>query len=192
MRLFLAIPFRLENIAQREDILEIIRKKKKELKKFPNIRWEKDQKLHMTLLFLGKVKDNDLKKIKKAVKNAIKKSKFFKINFTKIDWYPLEKNARMIWLKGNFSSQANFLKKEILKELLKENIEFKIDKRPVLSHITLARIKPPLIPAPKICQKINFDLNVKGIELWQSFLLRSGSEYQKLEKFDFNHNSSAN
>ncbi len=185
MRLFLAIPFEIKDISQARNIWQVILKKKKDLKKIPNIRWEKDEKLHMTLLFLGSIIQEDLEKIKNTVAKVAKKVTPFEINFSKLDWFPSEKNARMVWLKGNFSKQADNLKKEISAELLKNNINFKIDKRPVLSHITLARIKPPLMPAPKICQKIDFDLNVKGVGLWQSFLSRNGSEYHKLERFDF-------
>ncbi len=186
MRIFLAIPFAIGDFGEAKNFWQTFLSLKKKLRSLNNIRWENEIKWHMTLVFFGDIEDIELKKIIRVLENAFKNVSKFEIKFKEIKWHPSNKYARMIWLKGQFSEKANNLKKEILEQLNKKDFEFKVDKRPLLSHITIARIKPPLNPAPKICQKIDFSLNINTIELWQSFLSRGGSTYKDIKKFNLN------
>lgn len=185
-RVFLAIPF-LDSVKEeeKENFLKIFRSLKKELsKKLSNIRWVKEGNLHLTLLFLGGLSLNEIESLNKEVEKLAKESKKFELALKEIKWGPSERRARMVWLSGGRSFEAESLKKSIESALLKEGIGFRIEKRPFLAHVTLARIKPELSRPFNIKREALFSLDVKRVELWESRLSRKGAEYYVLRSFE--------
>lgn len=154
-------------------------------------RWTKPENIHITLVFIGDVDKEGIPKIKQVIKKVIVRQKSFSAVLDKILYSPYKKDKespRMIWAMGQLSEEFLNLKKDLEKEL-SEKIRFSPEKREATLHITIARIKKwewrRIEPdeRPEIEEYINLSFEVKSIELMESKLKRSGSEYTILESF---------
>lgn len=176
---------------------ENIRKKLANYKgKWPEIpaKWVKDFNLHITLSFLGYVKDEELMEIIKKTESVCKNHSGFEIKLSKIVFGPTgKKPAKMIWAVGdkneNLSKLANDLEKALFSGI-NQNMEKYLPKKKekiFSSHVTLARLKqfqmnriePDEIP--EIDEDINFNFEVNSVEIMETELKKSGPTYIVLE-----------
>ncbi|PIS39258.1 MAG: RNA 2',3'-cyclic phosphodiesterase [Candidatus Nealsonbacteria bacterium CG08_land_8_20_14_0_20_38_20] len=160
------------------------------------VRWVKPENLHITLVFLGYLSDEELPDILKIVREAAKKHNPFSINLTKVCYGPPKKPPRMVWVTGEKSDALGKLQTDIEKNLL-ENFTpcpppFSEKGRggagrPYAPHINLGRIRQwefrQIEPEerPEINEEINLGLEVNSIEVMESQLKRGGAEYAILE-----------
>lgn len=140
------------------------------------VRWTIKPNLHITLVFIGYVGDDEMYEICNMVKEASKRHEPFDINLEKIILGPPDKFPRMFWVEGEKSE-------ELAK--LRDDLERRKEGRAYRPHITLGRIKQgqwrTLSPQPEIDEKFNFSFPVETIEVMQSDLRRTGPEYTVLE-----------
>jgi len=152
------------------------------------VRWTKRENLHLTLVFIGYVNDQEIAKICQAVRETVSRKPSFSINLTKIIYGPPKKKPfRMIWLEGEKNEQMAILKKDLEKSLVDSEINFIQENRDFHLHLTLARIKtwqwremePEEIP--EINEDISLTFQVNSIEIMESQLRRQGPIYTILE-----------
>jgi len=168
---------------------------KRQLEKFQSqwpelpIRWTKPENLHITLAFLGYLSDQELPEICKIVKEVASRHKPFSINLIKICYGPPKKPPRMIWVEGEKSKDLANLQIDLEKSLtFSENIKFEPEERSFTSHITLGRIRQwefrQIEPEerPNVETDISLSFDVSSIEVMESFLKRTGPEYEILER----------
>jgi len=156
-------------------IKEGLIKVQKEQKKL-NICWTKKENLHFTLLFLGKIEQEKIEKIKKALKKVAKNTFPFYIEIKKIVPGPSKEKPRMIWAKGSLNEKIINLRKDIINSFKEEKIEFKNDHKFNL-HITLARARKKELHERKIEQNLNLIFPVKEFFLMESELKKEGPKY---------------
>lgn len=122
------------------------------------VRWTKELSLHLTLVFIGYVSDEQMLEICRVTKETAIKFKPFFINFRRIVLGPPGKipsfakasvgKPRMIWLEGDISQELTELKKELEAALVDCDSGFyRVENRPFRPHITLARVKAGQWPA---------------------------------------------
>jgi len=140
------------------------------------------QNLHFTLQFLGEISEDDVEKIRHALK-SIEFSKF-KINFQGVGAFPSIRSPRVIWI-GTDDDGGNFLKElssKVEKVLLP--LGFTKDK-PFKSHITVFRIKNKVSNVSKELEKFEFNnfgsQVISNIKLKQSILTPQGPLYSDIE-----------
>jgi len=140
------------------------------------------QNLHFTLQFLGEISEDDVEKIRHALK-SIEFSKF-KINFQGVGAFPSIRSPRVIWI-GTDEGGGNFLKElagKVEKVLLP--LGFTKDK-PFKSHITVFRIKNKINNVSKELEKFAFNnfgsQVISTIKLKQSILTPQGPLYSDIE-----------
>lgn len=150
-------------------------------------RWVKRDNLHLTLVFLGYIREEKLIEILKISEEIAKKNNPFSIFLNKICYGPeTQFPPRLVWVKGERSEELIKLKKGF-EELLSGKVPFIREKRELLPHITLARIKKWEWKrvGPDRKQKIDIDVSfvfpVNSIEVMESHLKRTGAEYKILE-----------
>ena len=144
-------------------------------------KWTKQENIHITLVFLGYVSDEEIPDICKIVEGIISKYNPFDISLNKICYGPIgKKPPRMVWALGKENKELSSLKKDLDQELgVSENRGFN-------SHITLARIRKwdwqKIEPEerPEINQDINLSFPVNSIEIMESKLKKGGPDYQEL------------
>lgn len=154
------------------------------------VRWTRDQNLHITLIFIGYVDDEQMLDICQLTRQITKKSPCFEITLNKICFGPPNRPARMIWAMGEKDPVLSQLKKD-LEEKLFNSESSGYDQRqayPYRPHITLARIRQDqwrsLPDIPKIDKDISLTFSVDSIEVMQSRLSRSGADYAVLESVE--------
>jgi 2'-5' RNA ligase len=161
--------------------------------KWPDLpaRWTKKDNLHITLLFLGYLKSEQLSKLFEMVKKIFSRHRAFSLILNKIVYAPKnQKIPKMIWVEIKESQTLTELQEDIennLADLFSSRLfNQKGYYRP---HITLARLRQwefkMIEPEerPDINEEINLKFEVKSIEIMESHLKRKGPEYSILQSF---------
>lgn len=149
------------------------------------IRWTKPKNIHITLVFLGYVNDEELVEICKVAKEVAGRHLPFSITLDRICYGPPKKiPPRMIWIEGEKSKELATIKNDIEKSLINSNgVDFSSENRAFSLHITLGRIRQwewrRIEPEerPEIEEEINLNFPVNSIEVMESELKRGGAEY---------------
>ncbi len=160
------------------------------------VRWEKVEKIHLTLAFLGKAKSPSQrlvglwpKKLKVVIKLAVREIKPFEVGVKGLGAFPDFVRPRIVWLglKGDLQSLAR-LQKQISQELSAAGFEF--SQRPFRPHLTIGRVKKGISKGAladlgkKVRQhcEINFEnkIPVNSVAIIQSQLQRPASIHTKL------------
>lgn len=181
-RLFLAIKLPQELLAQLHKYQEQLNPK--------FFRLVGEDKLHLTLIFLGYVEEEKIKTIQDITLEITKNFQSQSIQFLETAYGPNPKFPRLIWLEGMPNHSLEQLKRALEKEFqTKAKIDLKEENRLFLPHITLARIKTPLpnnlFPETKINTKMNFSFSPPSLWLMESHLHKEGAQYIDLEEFRF-------
>lgn len=163
-------------------------------KKWPTLpaRWTKKENLHLTLLFLGYLDENQLSEtIKKTEEIGVSHQPFLLV-FRKVIYGPQDKKAaRIVWLELEKNPELLALQKDLEENLFSlPSFKYKrAEKREYSPHITLARLKQwefrRLEPEqrPEIGEELSLSFSVNSIEIMESKLKRSGAEYSILKSF---------
>lgn len=170
-------------------------KTRKELNSFRDeypdlpLRWTKRDNLHLTLLFLGYVNDEELLDVCRLAREVGKRHAPFTLSLKRIIFGPPKKNPpRLIWAEGQVSEELSRLQKD-LEGALFENVRSDPDEavHGFAPHVTLGRIKQwqwhQLEPEeiPEIDKEIALTFAVESIEVMESELKKEGPEYHVLE-----------
>lgn len=151
------------------------------------VRWTKRNSLHLTLVFIGYVSDEEMAQICKITREAARKHEPFNIEFERIILGPPGKPARMIWVEGKFSEELAKFKNDLENALMNSgNSGFRdVETRGFRPHITLARIRQfewrELPEKPVIDEKISIIVPIDSVDVMESELKRDGAEYTVLE-----------
>jgi len=158
---------------------------------WPNlpIRWTKKENLHITLVFLGYVNDEELPEICRIVQEVTSRNRSFTVNLKKIIYGPNDKKPpRMVWAEGEKSNKLGKLQGELEYSLSNSLNKTEIkESRSYSPHITLGRIRTWELrrieeeEKPDVNQEINLNFEVNSIEIMGSFLKRKGPDYVILE-----------
>lgn len=153
-------------------------------KKYPdieNLKWVKTENLHITILFLGNVEDQQLPLLIKAAEDVLNNQSSFELTVDELILKPSPSRPAMIWLQYQQSPEFTY----VHNRLKKASVEFaKIEEtRNQIPHITLARVKnKQVVPLYKI-DEVSI-ITVNKIELWESFTRPEGSVYVKIKPFN--------
>jgi len=157
-------------------------------KKWPGLpcRWLKPENIHLTIIPPTYLDENELADLINALKEIAPGSHPFNLNMEKIIYGPPGKPARMIWAIGKESPELENLRKILAQTVAKTNLPFRSETRPLLPHLTLARMFPKewsrLENKPKIDETFPAEFPVASIEVMESELHRTGAEYRLLER----------
>jgi 2'-5' RNA ligase len=166
-------------------------------------RWLPANNWHLTITFLGYQPDDAIPVIVESSKSAAKNYSHIlenmRIVFDGISFGPTGKRPRMIWLVGTNETSKNLavLKNTLEDELVKNGIKFQRENRPYNMHLTLARFNIMKSDVQRKfyqylghrtsrdvgCPKIEF--TPQSLDLMESYLKRTGAEYEVSAKIPF-------
>lgn len=178
MRAFLAIEIP-------ENLKELLAKVQSELKsRIPDVRWEKPEKLHLTLVFLGEVSEERLPDLEEAVREVIKGVEPFRLSLSSLGFFPNVRRPRVIWIgvEGDVETLLQFEKQ--LEESLNKS-DFNFDQKKFHPHLTLGRIKgydSNLENLPSIDLSETEEFEVSEVIIMKSAPHPTGSVYTPLSK----------
>ena len=165
----------LEDLIKEIDDLEI-----------PNIRLVKPENIHITLKFLGEVKDDRVDDIIEALTGIDTRFNRGKSKIIDIGAFPNMKKPHVLWLgiddgKEQFSKMAEFINNSLgIYGFTKNN-------RPFSPHLTLGRFKKPVLNLTDYIKKIkvpDIEFGVNRISVYESKLYQSGPVYTVLKHFN--------
>lgn len=148
--------------------------------------WEKPEKLHLTLRFLGETSENQFGELKSFVQKISSEITNFGLKISETGVFPNAGNPRVLWIDikdkdGNLAKINNLIETEC------ERIGFDREKRKFVPHLTIGRVREPN-RARDLGQKhlqnkfepVEFE--VSEIVIYESKLLATGSVYSVVSK----------
>ena len=155
-------------------------------RQFPDarVKWERPEKLHLTVKFLGSTEENLIEKLKKLVGRNASLIRPFEITIAGTGSFPSAKSPRVLWLgvserTGELKRLATGIDADCAR------LGFEPEKRSFKPHLTLARSRDPRGAenlgrehAERRFGPITY--NCCEAVLYESHLGRSGSTYSKL------------
>ena len=152
-----------------------------------NIKWEKREKYHFTIKFLGDVEESKNEEIINTLTDQLKYQKKIYCEFDKFGFFFKSGQPKILWLGLKFNKELKSLAEQIDTTLL--NLGFQKEKRQFKPHLTILRIRGyenisgimkfkdyPLSKLSFICDQIT---------LIKSILKPDSSVYYNIEKFKF-------
>jgi 2'-5' RNA ligase len=185
-RIFTAIEISEAARRRVSDYIEMLRRA------FPKVRagWDKPEKLHLTLKFLGETSDSQLDELISISSEAARRFSPFKLTIAGTGVFPNERRPRVMWL-GVIDEGRNLSKINRIFETECEKIGFPPEKRNYKPHLTVARLKDPSnsseLAGKHLAEKFEpVEFEVSRIVIYESALLPHGSVYQIVDSFDLN------
>jgi len=154
------------------------------------VRWTKEINLHITLVFIGYVSDEEMLEVCRLTREISQKYQPFEIKLKQICLGPPHRPARMIWLEGERNPTLTQFKNDLENTFLDSASSGynRREERAFQVHITLARIRQgewQQLPAkPKIDKEISLVFPVTSVEVMESHLSRGGPDYAVLESVE--------
>jgi 2'-5' RNA ligase len=147
------------------------------------IRWTGKFNLHITLLFIGYVTDDEMYEICNLAREIGKKHEPFFLKLEKIILGPPDKNPRMFWAQGEKSQELADLQTD-LNGIIQQRTGFRY--KAFRPHITLARFRAGLLKSlpENVDDPFKAEIPVDSIEVMESVLRRTGAEYAILESVE--------
>ncbi|MBN2245646.1 MAG: RNA 2',3'-cyclic phosphodiesterase [Candidatus Aminicenantes bacterium] len=168
---------------------------KKELAAFINemcnlpasIRWTHSKGMHLTLKFLGEIKEDQIPAIMKLLENTTAFFKSFTLEFKGTGWFPPgSRFPRVIWAGCQENEIILSLQQTIEDDL--EKLHFQRDKKTYHPHLTLGRVRSNKNIHKVVDELIrqsdkNFgSMTVNKVTFFQSKLKPTGAEYLVLSE----------
>ncbi len=184
-RIFVAIDISDEARIKVADYIEDLRGE------FSNLRvgWEKAEKLHLTVKFLGDIDSNELQNLTEAVEKTARQFSDFNLQISQTGVFPSKRNARILWL-GVYEEHRNLQKITDILETECEQKGFLKESRKFRAHLTIGRLREPNKSKGLIDRHLNkpfaaVKFEVSEIVIYESHLQKSGSIYQKVSSSKF-------
>lgn len=161
----------------------------------PDVRasWDRPEKLHITLKFLGDIERSRVPSLSHAAESAAQTVKPFELSIEGAGAFPTHGPPRVLWL-GICDSSGGLahLHKQLEEECAREN--FKREQRPFHPHLTIARLRSPggARRLAALHQETGFNpqtFNVRELLVIRSELGPSGSRYTEISKHKLSEQS---
>ena len=172
-----------------QDVRQEIRRIQEALRKLDlDTKWVEFENLHLTLKFLGEVREARLPKVKEVVSNLSFLIKPFNLSIFEIGAFPNIKRPRVLWI-GIEPQESPIKIIEYLEEQFSK-LGFPQEKRAPHPHITLARLRTPknIFKLKEEVEKIKIDNKVWQVDsvfLLRSILTPQGPIYEDIFKINF-------
>jgi RNA 2',3'-cyclic 3'-phosphodiesterase len=162
-----------------------------------NVRWVKVDNIHLTVVFMGNVREDDVPSIKEAIKTVCIESGPFDISLKGVGVFPNARRPRIIWLglDGEIERIAS-LRDGLQKQLRAFGI--KEEERMFRPHLTLGRFRKPNRGDPRLDDIIARYKDHAGpvcrleeLIMFKSELKPGGAEYSRLGSWRLSKNPGA-
>ncbi len=151
------------------------------------VKWVEEKNLHITMKFLGEIKESEVERLIAIVEDNVKETSFFNAKYEGMGTFPTSTSPRVVWvgtraggeeLKGIADSFESSLSKA----------GFRSEEREFTPHITIGRVKerknmPELVKAIEKLKNEKFgEVIVDQISIMKSTLTPKGPIYEVVKK----------
>ncbi|MBI3195491.1 MAG: RNA 2',3'-cyclic phosphodiesterase [Ignavibacteriae bacterium] len=149
------------------------------------VRWEKEKKFHITLKFLGDVKERIMPGLLSHIETVLRDFSSFELTYGTFGCFPNMKFPKIIWV-GAHNADGKLLEIQTTIEDELISFGFKKEKNPFTPHITIGRVKGQknIRDLVSIMEKLTFTprtFHINEIVVMKSVLQPSGSEYEIIQ-----------
>jgi RNA 2',3'-cyclic 3'-phosphodiesterase len=146
------------------------------------VRWARPENVHLTLKFLGDVREEGLDDLCATLEELCGRQVAFDAGLAGFGAFPSARRAQILWAGiGAGSSELRSLAANLDTALA--SLGFERDKRPYMPHLTLARTrgKPASFEPPP--EEYLGEFRVRHVELTESTLTPEGATYETVRAF---------
>lgn len=146
------------------------------------VRWARPENVHLTLKFLGDVREEALDGLSAALGEICAGHTPFDAALAGLGAFPSARRARVLWAGvGAGSDRLRSLAADIDAALAP--LGFEREKRPYIPHLTLGRVRgqPASFDLPSSIEDLGF--RVRHVELMESALTAEGAIYRTVDTF---------
>lgn len=184
-RIFTAIDISDAGRVRCADYIEKLRNEFTDLR----VGWEKSEKLHLTLKFLGDIDENQLQSLIESVEATARQFAEFKLKISNTGVFPAARTRRILWL-GVSDEQGILPEVYRVLETECERRGSAREKRNFKPHLTIARLREPhksvQLVEKHLSESFQSDeFTVSGVTIYESLLQKSGSVYSVVSKYQF-------
>ena len=169
-----------------EDLKQQIARVQGQIKKLaPDVKWVAPKNIHVTLKFLGNVREDEIGQVRSAVDDAVRAFSPFEIAISGLGAFPSPARARVVWT-GIEVGQQQLTDLAAAVDAGVSKLGFEPEERPFKSHITIGRVKTSRHLAGLAAGIEEVDAcdlgtqQVSSVVVMQSELLREGPVYSPL------------
>ena len=148
-------------------------------------KWEKPEKLHLTLKFIGEVEEELVSSIAKEIA-FVEEYNSFTFNVTKFGFFYRNDLPVILWAELQTDESIHRLVEQLNERLSIFSIP--VERRKFKPHLTMLRLKKN--PGKKFILKFeehsfaNWNFNSSGITLFKSELFPTGARYTTIKKYN--------
>jgi len=179
LRLFLAINLTPEVRRDVADATAALREA------VPELAWVREHLLHLTLKFLGDQTDERAEELRPVLETVAGRHRALSMTLGGIGAFPNFRRARVVWLGVGQDPRLELLHHDV--EVACEALKFEVEGRPFRPHLTLARVREPLVEERARVlsreakrMKYRTEFVVHSIDLMRSDLSAGGPSYTTL------------
>ncbi len=155
----------------------------------PLVAWVKPENVHLTLKFLGDVKEDDLQELFDALAEEATGSGPFSLEVRGVGAFPNWRNPRVVWAGiGEGAEEAVGLAEMV--EGVCVDLGYEAEGRVFRPHLTLGRVKRPadgygLEEVARGLESVEFGhIDVDEVVVFMSSLRRTGPVYSPMARFE--------
>jgi len=183
-RIFVAVDISVQARSKAAAYIETLRNEFREVR----VGWDKPEKLHLTLKFLGDAGENQLETLNKIVREIAGKISKFNVQIAETGVFPNARSARVLWIDVKDKAE-NLAKINNLLEAECAKIGFEREKRKFVPHLTIGRIREPNRAGELANKHLEnkfepVEFEVSEIVIYESKLLPTGSVYSVVSKHE--------
>ena len=180
-RLFIAVDISEEARRRAADHID----KMRALAESVRVGWERAEKLHVTLKFLGKVDEAHVAHVSDTTASVAAGFAPFRIALARTGVFPRLKQPRVLWLGINEERVLPKIAADLESRL--SVLGFEVEERPFSPHLTIARIREPqkakrLAEAHLQSRFEPVEFTVTELVVYESILRPNGSVYGVVSK----------
>lgn len=145
------------------------------------VRWVDPRNIHLTLKFLGDVREESLDGIVAATDSVRERHEKFEAGVTGFGAFPSARRARILWAGiGEGSERLRTLAGDL--EAALEPLGFERERRPYTPHVTVGRARGrPVILGDAGTAMKPLGFNAERVDVVRSVLREGGAAYEVLE-----------
>ena len=157
-----------------------------------DVRWVKPEGVHLTLKFLGEIKEKDVDRIVNIIEGTCSQYTAFNLEIAGAGVFPNKRSPRVLWVGINGNGTFAALQQEI--EDAMASMGFEKENRKFVPHLTLGRFRS-LIGKESLLEEIELHkdnkfgvIDVKSVYLMKSDLSPAGAKYTKVAEIALRNN----
>ena len=153
-----------------------------------DVKWVRPEAIHLTLKFLGSIRQEDVERISQALALVVADGESFEVRVQGMGCFPNLRNPRVVWLGVDRGKEALASLQRAIEGKMAE-LSFPPEDRPFSPHLTMGRIRSPrgrvgLAQALEKHQGVEIGtFQAREVILFRSELRPSGAVYTKLKEF---------